>query len=176
MKEQCTLQKMNNNVVNADVTCNTVEKRMALEQCDDAFTLSVVKREGFEGLFEKIDSNADFIIARQGRECLGFAAMYANDFENRSAYITLFAVRQNYQKRHIGTLLMKKCIDVAEKKGMKEIRLEVLKRDAGPISFYQKMGFQYETDVCRESKKSIYMKCNFAMESKVTQDIGDNIL
>ena len=158
MRGQLKRQTRNRSIaVDTAVICGTQEKRAVLEQCDSAFTRSVVNGAGYERLFAKIDSRAEFVVARRGRECMGFAAMYANDWDSRTAYITLFAVRQDFQKQRVGTRLMQKCVELAEQRQMREIRLEVLRADTGPITFYRKMGFRYAGDASAEGQGSVYM-------------------
>lgn len=130
------------------------EKLKYIQQCDSAYTISVVQRKDFLELFEKIHHNAIFIGMKYAFEYVGYAAIYVNDFENYSAYITLICVSKNFQRLHLGSNLMNECICVAKKSGMKRIRLEVLKKDTHAIEFYKSVGFSLEE---KEKENSIYM-------------------
>lgn len=69
--------------------------------CDTAFARSVLEREDYFSLFQKIDLFADFCVAYT-QDVVGFAALYANDFQGKIAYITLIAVRKESQKKRSG--------------------------------------------------------------------------
>ena len=62
--------------------------------------------------------------------------------EKKEAFITLIGVDRDFQHQGLGHLLMLKCKEIAAKKGMKTIRLEVLYVDVGAQRFYRKMGFK----------------------------------
>lgn len=121
---------------------DSIIKRRAIDIIDDAFTISILSRENFEELFDKIDKYADFIIALHSNRIVGYAAIYANNMEKKEAFITLIGVDRDFQHQGIGQLLMLKCKEIAAKKGMKTIRLEVLYVDLGAQRFYRKMGFK----------------------------------
>lgn len=131
------------------------EKLKYVQICDNAYTISVVQREKFSELFDKIHNNAIFLGIKYASEYVGYAAIYVNDFENYSAYLTLICISDKYQRLHLGSMLLKECIGIAKRAGMKNVRLEVLKRDEGAIRFYEKNAFKYEKDA---SSKSIYMQ------------------
>lgn len=116
----------------------SAEKKRIMFACDDAFTVSVTNRSNFEELFDKIDRNAAFLGAyTKNGEIAGYSAFYDNDAVNRTAYITLFCVRTQMQRMHVGTALMDASIEEAASGGMDRIKLEVLKVDKGAIEFYK---------------------------------------
>lgn len=123
-------------------------KELAIWLCDDAFTLSVTNRPDYPELFRKIDEKAIMLATYRvdDFELCGYAAFYANDTESRQAYITLFCVRKELQRKYIGSLLMCSVINMAREAGMERIALEVLKQDTGAAAFYRKMGFRDEAD------------------------------
>ena len=124
------------------IVTDTTEKRRIMLACDDAFTISVTQRSNFEELFDKIDKNAAFIGAyTRKREIAGYCAIYANNAISRIAYITLFCVRSQMQRMHVGTELMDASIEEAVLRGMNTIKLEVLIVDRGAIEFYKRNGF-----------------------------------
>lgn len=85
---------------------------------------------------------------------LGYAAMYANDLETKIAYITLVAVKPEYQGRHIGKSLLCACESLARQRGMRGIKLEVSKENDNAIAFYKRFGFQ---DMEQQNQDSMYM-------------------
>lgn len=118
------------------------EKKCAISSIDDAFTISIINRENFDELFDKIDHYAEFVVAMNNEKIVGYAAFYANNTDTKEAFITLIGVDKGFQHRGIGTLLIQGCKKIAAQKGMNAIRLEVLCVDAGAQQFYKKMGFQ----------------------------------
>ncbi|MBE5948037.1 MAG: GNAT family N-acetyltransferase [Lachnospiraceae bacterium] len=133
---------------------NTHEKQLALKICDEAFLESIIKRKDYQNLFSKINKFAEFIVAYYRGELVGFSAMYANDKIDKTAYITLIAVRTEFQGIHIGEALIKKCEEIALKKEMVAIKLEVNKSNTRAISFYRKNGFDKLED---DTQTSFYM-------------------
>ena len=131
----------------------TEQKEEAIKLCDDAFNKPVFQRDNYKELFEKIDKHAEFIVACD-EETQGYIAFYANDDISKVAYVTLLAVRPQFQNMHIGGALLENAQDVASDKGMRFIRLEVNKKNKNAIRFYQKHGFVplYDTE------ESIYMQ------------------
>ena len=125
-----------------------------IKACDTAFEEPVIGSCSFDLLFSKICNYAIFIEACANDSPLGYAAMYANDIKSRVAYLTLIAVRPDYQNMGIGSALLAKCVCCAKDYNMKLLRLEVRKRNANAISFYKKNGFVIEKEC---SDISFYM-------------------
>lgn len=141
---------------------NKEEKLRLMYKCDNTFTLSVTGRVCFSELFEKIHKYAIFLSVKcdcckngDTDSTAGYAAMYANDTESLTAYISLICISKNYQRHHLGTALIQECMSKAQDAGMKQIRLEVLKRDAHAIRFYEACGFKKESNA---TEKSFYMR------------------
>lgn len=130
------------------------EKDKVMRSCDSAFPLPICDKENYAEIFNKINQYADFLVDYQDGDIAGYAAMYNNDLNSRTAYISMIGVREEYQGKHIGSLLMKVCKENAQKKGMKAIRLEVFDSNKKAIGFYEKEGFEFEK---RCSENSIYM-------------------
>lgn len=129
------------------------EKKEIIIKCDNAFEKSIAERDNFDDLLNKIHRAAIFVAAC-GNDVYGYAAMYANDYRNKEAYITLFAVRPDMKRMRVGSNLLKACVDIALEQGMKAIKLEVRNNNSTAIQFYKSNGFEYEK-AC--SQESIYM-------------------
>ena len=132
------------------------EKRNIISVCDSAFMESIMQRTDFPSLFKKIDNFAEFIVA-YNTEILGYAAVYTNNISDRTAYISLIAVRPEFQGKRIGYDLLNACIESAAKHNMKQIKLEVLRSNTNAIQFYKRNDFYY-LESC--SNNSIYMYRN----------------
>ncbi|MCI7264995.1 MAG: GNAT family N-acetyltransferase [Eubacterium coprostanoligenes] len=96
----------------------------------------------------------------QNRYC-GFAAVYMNDMETKTAYISLIGVSLEYKNKHLGTDLLCFVEEQAVERGMQSIILEVKKHNSIAIRFYQKNGYEFfekETETSRfMSKILIYI-------------------
>ena len=85
----------------------------------------------------------------------GYASMYANDLKTRQAYISMFGIKKEYQRKHLGSILMDKCCEIANQSGMRWILLEVLKENVKGFKFYKKYGY---IPTGKESEYSVYME------------------
>lgn len=129
------------------------EKDYVIRACDQAFPKPIDMRLNYKELLNKIHNNGVFFVA-WNRIPLGYAAMYANDMENKTAFITLLAVRPENQGMHLGEELMTVCFEKALALGMKTVRLEVRAENQRAVRFYQKLGFTRES----ASQGSIFMQ------------------
>ena len=133
---------------------SSAQKEYAMRMCDAAFVRSVLKREDYLSLFQKVDFRADFCAAYTD-DVIGYAAMYANDLQSKTAYITLIAVRRENQKAGVGSALIAWCESTAIGRGMRQLRLEVAKDNTNARSFYERHGFCYEAG---QKEGSLYMR------------------
>ena len=85
---------------------------------------------------------------------LGFAAFYANDFTDKTAYLSLFAVASQYRKMGYGKALIDEVVSKSRNAGMDKIILQVLNKNTGAISFYQKIGF----NITRNIEETCFME------------------
>ena len=127
--------------------------------CDDAFLNPVSKRENYAELLQKIVSYADFYVA-SSEQVMGYAAVYANDYHTKVAYLTLIAVNPEFQRKNIGALLLEQCEKTALKKGFERMRLQVKNNNNSAIQFYMKRGYQ---------KASIADQNSFYMEKRLVK-------
>ena len=122
--------------------------------CDTVFARSVLGREDYLSLFRKVDFLADFCVAYTD-DVIGYVAMYANDLQSETAYITLIAVRKEIQKIGVGSALIAWCESTAIGRGMRQLRLEVAEDNTTARSFYERHGFCYEAG---QKEGSLYMR------------------
>ena len=120
-----------------------------MHECDSAFPVSIVSRANFPEIYRKIYTNAIFLKVTRSysglEECLGYAAMYANDLVTKTAYISLICIKPEAQGLHIGSKLIQRCFEIAKLKGMTRIKLEVLNSNFRAIAFYSHHGFQLDS-------------------------------
>lgn len=140
-----------------EVINKTEEKRAIIEKCDSAFLEPLSSRDNYEAVFSKIDKYAIFIAAYENNVPVGYAAIYANDKESKTAFISMIGVLEEAQGKHIGSALMKKCVEKAIENDMKNIRLEVLNTNEKAIRFYKHHGFEYEKK-CSDTSNHLIKK------------------
>jgi ribosomal protein S18 acetylase RimI-like enzyme len=133
------------------------EKRTVIEACDGAFANPVSERPQYETLLAKIHAYGDFLAAYDCQP-VGYVAMYANDMENRTAYVTLLAVRPGCQGLGIGEGLMRAGLTLAKSRGMKAAKLDVKKENQKAIRLYERLGFVLLGDAKQDS---VYMMNHF---------------
>lgn len=127
---------------------------LIIGNCDKAFENPVTEHNVYSALLEKIHQKGIFIFAYQGNVSSEYCVLYANNSETRNAYISLIAVRPEYQNLHIGKQLIETCLQIAESYGMQTCSLEVRKNNASAIRFYQRNGFVFQD----EKTDSFFMK------------------
>lgn len=125
-----------------DTTDNRDEIDSIIRVCDKAFAEPVTEREIYSDLLQKLHQKGLFVFAYQDAP-MGYAAFYANDSETKTAYISLIAVKPEYQKLHIGKQLLNCCLEIAQMYGMQSCSLEVKKDNRNAIRFYQANGFVF---------------------------------
>jgi [ribosomal protein S18]-alanine N-acetyltransferase len=84
-------------------------------------------------------SNRSYIVARTGRDVVGYAGMICYGDE---AHITTIAVDPEHQRRKIGTRLMYELIQSAIDMGARAVSLEVRVSNWGAQHMYTRFGFR----------------------------------
>jgi ribosomal-protein-alanine N-acetyltransferase len=84
-------------------------------------------------------SNRSYIVAKSGRDVVGYAGMICYGDE---AHVTTIAVDPEYQRRKIGTRLMYELIQSAIEMGARAVSLEVRVSNWGAQRMYTQFGFR----------------------------------
>lgn len=143
-------------VYNVMVVNEYEDIRKLINTFDSCFTPSLSDSEiNLERLSKKFFEYAKIYAVYDDEQlCNGMIAFYVNDKKEKIAYISLLAVKSEYRRKKIGSLLMQIVEKVAKQSGMQSIKLEVKKENNKAISFYKKNGYVK----CQEASKcSIYM-------------------
>lgn len=90
---------------------------------------------------DKLITYAEMFIIKQKEDDCGFIAVYANDQEQHCAFISSIGIKQKFRGRGIGTLLIDKAVEVARKRGMRLIRLQVNRHNDAALKLYHRYGF-----------------------------------
>jgi len=122
---------------------------------DKEFKPSLLEKvKDIDSYVKKIHDKGIVLAAKEGNDYLGFATFYANDTENNIAYLTLFAVHSRPENRGLSKMLLDECSELARKRGMAVLKLQVLNSNEKAINFYIRNGFGF----CGEASfDSIYM-------------------
>ncbi len=67
--------------------------------------------------------------------------------DGRRGYIYHMCVREQYRRRGVGALLVRRCLDALRDEGISKAALLVFKRNEDGNAFWEKMGFSLREDV-----------------------------
>lgn len=90
-------------------------------------------------------------------ESKGILVFYANNIQNRTAYISLIGVKKEYERQGLGKALLTYCEEVSRECGMCKLKLEVDDNNTNAIKFYEKNGFKFSDTT---ERNSFYMQKN----------------
>ena len=112
-----------------------------LSRCDADFVPPLSGRVEISSYAHKIAGNATRFEAWEGGALVGLVAVYCNDSERRSAYITTVSVLRGWQGRGIALCLLEHCIGRVKDLGFKRIELEVDSGNTSATKLYEKKNF-----------------------------------
>ncbi|KYC45170.1 MAG: putative N-acetyltransferase [Candidatus Methanofastidiosum methylothiophilum] len=113
---------------------------------DDIYTVIDLEYQNFEYpyppeiinfLFESYRDT--FLVVEKDMDIIGFVI---GIIQKKEGHILVIAIRDDYKRRGIGTILMKKLIEVYQKKGITKLKLEVRISNVAAISMYKNLGFK----------------------------------
>lgn len=116
-----------------------------MERCANSFyDQSVNNKNQILKLAEKFSKSARFIVAVDVRreEICGFTAFYCNDINTKVSFLSMIIIRDDYQGKGIGKVLLDDCVERCKLEGMETFRLEVNCQNHKAISFYKKNHFK----------------------------------
>ncbi len=91
------------------------------------------------------------LIARSEERVVGHLYMFKTPFERRKGVADLLIyIHQDFQNLGLGTLMMKKAIELAKERGLHRIGLTVVADNHSAIRVYEKVGFKKE-GIARET-------------------------
>lgn len=82
-----------------------------------------------------------YSLSNDKNESMGLSAAYMNDHTEKTAYLTMLAVKNNYRGCGVGKRLLFVAEEEARKCGMECCRLEVRKNNMNAIGFYKAHGY-----------------------------------
>ena len=87
-----------------------------------------------------------YIVARHGREVIGYGGMWVIADE---AHITTLAVHPARRRRGLGSLLLSRLLGAAQARGAARVTLEVRESNQPAQSLYEKFGFESTGELFR---------------------------
>jgi len=131
---------------NCEISINSISKEELYNihfLCDNDFIPALSSRVDLKEYTTKLYKNADFVILRKDNIIAGLVALYCNDFDNYSAYISSVCILPEFRGLKLGNVLIEECIKYCKEKGMKSITLEVSKENLVALNLYSKFGFKF---------------------------------
>lgn len=122
-------------------TATTKDIFVHLSECNQDFIPPLTDRVNIEEYSRKLFEKSETFEAWDEHSLVGLLAAYFNDSSGYSAFITSVSVLKGFIYRGIASDLLKMCVEFANKKSFKEIRLEVNKKNIKAIGLYRKFGF-----------------------------------
>lgn len=137
-----------NETINYDVLLNF------LKDCDKLIMPVLSSVVDIKEYSKKLVNNATFYSAVDNENLIAIIVCYANNFKTKEAFITMVAVKLEYQKKHLATMLFQNCIEDLKNKGFKKISLEVHCENLKAIKLYEKFNFK----IIHLKEKMLYMQ------------------
>ena len=121
------------------------------------------KISSFDEYAEKLSKKANVVIEKINDEPVGLLVFYANDFETRTAFISLIGVSEKWQGKNVSAFLLEYCTEESVRRKMEFLKLEVDIDNGRAIRFYEKNGFKK----CGEAGGSSIYMCKRISEGKI---------
>jgi ribosomal protein S18 acetylase RimI-like enzyme len=138
-------------------SANADQLAALLQRCDASFIPPLSSRVDLVAYARKIASHALRLEAWQGTEPVALLAMYCNDLESGTAYITSVSVAPGFARRGIASTLLAQCIRRARAAGMRRIALDVDANNHAALRLYQKLGFRADTTAAPSIRMRLHL-------------------
>ena len=110
-----------------------------INEVSDDFLPPLLGRIDINEYIEKLKTYASYSIAYNDGIVAGIILFYCNNYDTKDAYITLLAVRKEYRRMHIASMLLEKSIDFVRMQNMKTVSIHTNNEHAKDC--YVKTGF-----------------------------------
>ncbi len=112
-----------------------------LTACDAHFSPPLSDRVVLADYAEKLWAKAERFEAWNDRRLVGLVAMYCNDDDHKTAYISNVSVDPGLVRRSVARRLMQAAVEKAHMLGFAWLSLEVDERAQAAFALYSTMGF-----------------------------------
>lgn len=134
---------------------NIYNIKETLYEFDDVFIPNISEKiKNFHDYAEKLLKNAVFYEMKEENKKIGFVVFYLNK-ETKIGYLTLLAVKNEYQSLGFGKKLLEVYENISKKEKMTVLKLEVFNKNLKVINFYKKFGFNLQDKASDESSYMI---------------------
>lgn len=129
-----------------------------LKKCSKYYIPALDTRVDIQSYAKKLFDNAQTFECWNSSDLVGLLAIYCNDTNHNSSFISNLSVLASHYKQNIASQLLTRCIEYTKILGFDSINLEVYIGNIAALSLYKKYGFfQYSND---EKPYYIQMKKN----------------
>ncbi len=94
---------------------------------------------GYNILQDRLDDDNFLIYVYEDMGICGYISSY---FDGQTLEILNFCIKENYQRKGIGSILLQEIINKTKEKGLQNVILEVRSSNEKAINFYNKNGFK----------------------------------
>ncbi len=113
-----------------------------LTVCRNDFYNQKYNNESFINLLtDKFFNNGIVLVAYIEDEIAGFISFYANDFSSKRSFLSMIIIRNEFQRKGVGTVLLNGMETFCIENGFKEIFSEIDDKNIKSQSFFYKNGF-----------------------------------
>ncbi len=112
-----------------------------LTYCDDDFSPSLSSRTNLKDYANKITTYAVRFEAWSNETLIGLIAIYCNDHETQTGFITHVSLYNQWTGSGIASYLLKQCIKYTKEKDLRSIKLQVSIKNKKAMKLYTKHGF-----------------------------------
>lgn len=112
-----------------------------LEQVDGEFSPPLSQRLSLASYADKIIANAVIFPLIEAGRMTAFVAMYCNDPDGKTAYITMVATEPAGRGKGLASGLVGLAIHHARRRGFQQVALEVYRSNLSALNLYRKLGF-----------------------------------
>ena len=112
-----------------------------LTACDEQFVPPLSQRLQISSYAEKLVSLSNTFEVWDGQQLVGLVAVYMNDADLKSSFITNVSVLRGYEGKGIASKLLSESIEQSKQNGFSQIVLEVDAENHPARSLYIKKGF-----------------------------------
>jgi ribosomal protein S18 acetylase RimI-like enzyme len=95
----------------------------------------------------KLAKNAAVNIQFENNSPVGMIAYYCNDLTNESIFVSSIVVLPEFRRSGTGKRLLKLATEHGRRLGFKRCTLEVAATNLAAITFYERQGFHWSSDV-----------------------------
>jgi GNAT superfamily N-acetyltransferase/2-polyprenyl-3-methyl-5-hydroxy-6-metoxy-1,4-benzoquinol methylase len=142
-----------------------------LQACDASFAPSLSSRLDIADYAHKIADKADCFEAWKDGQLIGLVAVYCNDTQRRTAFITSVSVLSGWKGRRIASRLISQCLAYVDRNGFSRIELEVGAHNLAAVRLYETHGFLADTVV----DQSMLMHLDLRKEAGMNQQRDYNV-